>query len=89
MILYYDFCNDDYSDQYEFEIDDSDIRKFLSRRKKEDLIDCIMEEARVEDYFEDDIHDYFRDDAYEAYKDAEAYNKDPYAYYGVNRKDFF
>lgn len=89
MILHYDFGDDDNWCEYEFEIDYRDIRDYLNTCEKANLIDCIMEEASAEDYFEDEIHDYFRDAAYEAFRDAEEYNKDPYAYYGVKRKDFF
>lgn len=31
----------------------------------------------------------FRSDLIESFKDGEEYRKDPYAYYGVSRKDFF
>ena len=44
----------------------------------------VIERALVEC----EIKDYFEDDAKEAYEDAQAYNRDPYGYYGMSQSDF-
>ena len=41
------------------------------------------------DEFSDDAEEFFEADAYEQYKDSAEYEKDPYAYYGVNQRDFY
>lgn len=41
-----------------------------------------------EGYYDDMIRDLVADEAMEYYRDAEAYRKDPYGYYGVSEKDF-
>lgn len=53
---------------------------------KEVLDDC---KDCFEELFEDDIKEYYQDEAMDYYDDAKEYARDPHAYYGVSRSDFF
>lgn len=66
-----------------------------SQNKTSTIIECakdifdIAEDDVIYKLFEDDIRDFFEDEAKEAYLDVISYTKDPYAYSGVKRSDFF
>ena len=55
------------------------------------LIDFLdtKSEDEIADYFGDELRDFYEEDALEEYRDSMEYARDPYAYYGVCREDFF
>lgn len=87
-------------DDFEFEIDDyRKVNKILTECIKTDypelsqddiemvLDDYDKRDDLVEEYYEF-IKEQFEAQAREEYEDQKSYEKDPYAYYGVSRKDF-
>lgn len=56
---------------------------------KEWVISEFLLNNDILELFEDDLHDYFEEEAAEQWRDAEEYRKDPYAYNGVKRSDFY
>lgn len=100
----FDGNDDEYGNDFEYEVDYIDVRDALRhiikkefQIKKDDeavlkLLDFIIKELDADDaleaYFEDDLRDYFYDDAYEAYSDACEYEKDPLGYFGMSQRDF-
>lgn len=78
MRIYYTF-GDDY---YEYEPPDDLLEKakidILKKQNKDDLIDIIINEEDVEDYFYEQIKDYLEEYAYDEYKDVMASQEPPY-----------
>lgn len=85
-----------------FEIMDEDMaRRFELPMDKEafckELSECsgleddiILEKSQeIADYFGDELRDFYEEDAMEEFRDSMDYARDPYAYYGVSREDFF
>ena len=56
---------------------------------KEWVISEFLMEPSILALFEDELHDVLEDAAYEQFKDQQAYRRDPYAYNGLNRADFY
>ena len=57
-----------------------------------DISEYIVNESEPEDIFDlmsNEIRDFYYEEAKEAYKDAKAYQKNPYSYYGLDESDFF
>lgn len=87
---------------YEFEVDEEEVKELLVGYVHRDdpsmytaldddtLADYVEEnfEKLVEDYY-DQLVEAFYDRAVEQYNDTAEYNRDPYAYYGVSRSDFY
>jgi|GEM_PF-6091055 len=97
MILLYNFSNNLEEDDFEFEVEIGDvfnaIKKIDSERASEledeyDYGDSERAEQDILDEFEDFLMEYFEEDARGDYNDVVAYNRDPYSFYGVSRKDF-
>jgi len=61
----------------------------MSEEDKEDLVNEVIDDLIDSDIYNDVLMDYFEDEAYDEYRDWKEYQKDPYAYYGVSRSDFF
>ena len=74
---------------WELPENNEELRELLNN--DEDLLRDLVNEYYNElyDWFEDDIKDFFYEDAMECYSDAKEYARDPYAYYGGSRKDFY
>lgn len=95
----FDFDTSPYdSESFDYEPEYSDLKRVLITSLKEDYptlteddLDHMLDESldKLVDEYEMVLQDHFRDDAREQYEDAKAYEKDPYAYYGVSRRDFF
>lgn len=78
MRIYYTFGDD----HYEYEPSDDLLEKakinILKKQNKDDLIDIIINEEDVEDYFYEQIKDYLEEYAYDEYKDVMASQEPPY-----------
>lgn len=87
---------------YNFEVEYEDVRQAIievysstnaiSKAKAEEILDEEDLYDQCEEEFDDEIEEVlkekFYDEAMRQKEDDEAYAKDPYFYYGVNRKDF-
>lgn len=61
----------------------------VSKLSSDEIADILSDiDEWIEENYSDEIKDYFEDDAKEAYEDAQAYNRDPYGYYGMSQSDF-
>lgn len=78
MRIYYTFGDD----HCEYEPPDDLLEKakidILKKQNKDDLIDIIINEEDVEDYFYEQIKDYLEEYAYDEYKDIMASQEPPY-----------
>jgi hypothetical protein len=86
--LYYFFGED--QEEFVYEIDHRDL---LAALISMELIEYDFYEDYDDAYYfreyEDELLEYFYEQAYDLYLDELEYNKDPLAYYGMSRNDFF
>ena len=90
MILTYNFGDD--GEEFYYEVDFDRVDKFLIKSKlitKEDIEKLDYELDEYYELYEEDIKDYFMDEARELWYEMKEEEKDPYAYRGISRKDFY
>ena len=88
MVLMYDFGNGDYEFEPTREERQEALRDILNNKDKSELIEALLNIDETEEYFRDDLYEHFEDIARDEYNDNLEYKKDPYAYYGLNERDF-
>lgn len=81
---------EEYMDEYGYDGTEESIKKMSDDSKKILLEDeGFLDELIDLDIFNRELERYFYYDAMEVYNDEREYSRDPYAYNGVNRSDFF
>jgi hypothetical protein len=86
----YDYLGgDEDQETFEYPVFMNDAYNALSEDAVLDEEDCDIDPMDIDyEKYMDALREIFRDDAIDMYLDEKEYNKDPYAYYGLSRKDF-